>query len=302
VSKRRYLLRRLVALGVLVLVVGVLGIGVSSVVGGDDGGGDSADPTDSVAVTGTDVNGVTTDPAPVTEPPVTAPPVTDPPDTGPPTAENKARVLILGDSDAGTFGPYLMSLLEPNGVTESELFYKVSSGLSRPDFYDWPADLAVRLPEEDPDILVVTFGGNDAQDILIDGVSRPVDSDEWRAEYGRRVGEVMDMMIEGGRTLVWVGIPNASEEGFTQRLEILRDVTLAEIEKRPGSVIYVDTWNRFAGLSGGYADYVIDPRDGQGKNVRASDGFHLNVTGAEILALDIARVVEDELRARGAAI
>ena len=117
-----------------------------------------------------------------------------------------------------------------------------------------------------------------------------------------RVGEVMDMMTEGGRTLVWVGIPNASEEGFTARLQILRDVTLAEIEKRPDEVLYIDTWNRFAGLSGGYADYVIDPRDGQGKNVRASDGFHLNVTGAEILALDIAKMVEDELRRRGAAI
>lgn len=297
-SKQRYLVRRLVALVLAGLVVVGLGVGVSSVVGGDDG---ETTPASTVAgpAAGDSVVDAST---PVTAPPITDPPVTDPPDTGPPTPENKAKVLILGDSDAGTFGPYLMSLLEPNGVTESELFYKVSSGLSRPDFYDWPADLALRIPEEDPDILVVTFGGNDAQDILIDGVSRPVDSDEWRAEYGRRVGEVMDMMIEGGRTLVWVGIPNASEEGFTQRLEILRDVTLAEIEKRPGSVIYVDTWNRFAGLSGGYADYVIDPRDGQGKNVRASDGFHLNVTGAEILALDIARVVEDELRARGAAI
>lgn len=297
-SKQRYLVRRLVVLVLAALVVVGLGVGVSSVVGGDDG---ETTPASTVAgpAAGDSVVDAST---PVTAPPITDPPVTDPPDTGPPTPENKAKVLILGDSDAGTFGPYLMSLLEPNGVTESELFYKVSSGLSRPDFYDWPADLALRIPEEDPDILVVTFGGNDAQDILIDGVSRPVDSDEWRAEYGRRVGEVMDMMIEGGRTLVWVGIPNASEEGFTQRLEILRDVTLAEIEKRPGSVIYVDTWNRFAGLSGGYADYVIDPRDGQGKNVRASDGFHLNVTGAEILALDIARVVEDELRARGAAI
>jgi hypothetical protein len=293
------MVRRIVALALLVALVVGLGVGISSVAGGDDG---ETAPVGTVATPTAPVTGVPVTDPPVTGVPVTEPPVTDPPDTGPPTPQDKAKVLILGDSDAGTFGPYLMSLLEPNGVTESELFYKVSSGLSRPDFYDWPADLAVRIPEEDPDILVVTFGGNDAQDILIDGVSRPVDSDEWRSEYGRRVGEVMDMMIEGGRTLVWVGIPNASEEGFTQRLEILRDVTLAEIEKRPGSVIYVDTWNRFAGLSGGYADYVIDPRDGQGKNVRASDGFHLNVTGAEILALDIARVVEDELRARGAAI
>jgi lysophospholipase L1-like esterase len=39
-----------------------------------------------------------------------------------------------------------------------------------------------------------------------------------------------------------------------------------------------------------------------GKDVRAADGFHLNVTGAEILALDIAEAVKDDLRARGAKI
>jgi hypothetical protein len=45
---------------------------------------------------------------------------------------------------------------------------------------------------------------------------------------------------------------------------------------------------------------VIDPRDGQGKDVRAGDGFHLNETGAEILALDIAQAVRDALREMGA--
>jgi lysophospholipase L1-like esterase len=44
---------------------------------------------------------------------------------------------------------------------------------------------------------------------------------------------------------------------------------------------------------------VQDPRDGQFHDVRAKDGFHLNQTGAEILALDIAEAIRTELRARG---
>ncbi len=67
-------------------------------------------------------------------------------------------------------------------------------------------------------------------------------------------------------------------------------------------VQFVDTWARFSGRSGGWAEYVVDPRDGVGKDVRADDGFHLNETGAEILALDIAEIVKADLRARGAAI
>ena len=48
------------------------------------------------------------------------------------------------------------------------------------------------------------------------------------------------------------------------------------------------------------ASYVVDPRDNEGKLVRADDGFHLNVTGAQILALDVQKKIEDDLRARGA--
>jgi len=63
--------------------------------------------------------------------------------------------------------------------------------------------------------------------------------------------------------------------------------------------VFIDTWERFSGRNGGFAQYVVDPRDGEGKSVRSGDGFHLNEVGAEILALDIATAVRDDLAARG---
>ena len=90
--------------------------------------------------------------------------------------------------------------------------------------------------------------------------------------------------------------PNASSDSFRTRLQVLREVTEAEAAKRP-KVIYVDAWKRFSGIDGSYASYVVDPRDNEGKLVRADDGFHLNVTGAEILALDVQQKIEDDLRA-----
>ena len=36
----------------------------------------------------------------------------------------------------------------------------------------------------------------------------------------------------------------------------------------PG-VVFIDTWQIFSGRNGGWADFVVDPRDGQGKPVRA---------------------------------
>ena len=120
--------------------------------------------------------------------PATVPPDTGPEDTGPPSGTNPAEVYIVGDSDAGTFGPYLETLLDGTNIVDTELNYKVSSGLARPDFFDWPAELAAKVPEVDPDIVVATFGGNDSQGLAVaDGsfiVSDPVnDEADWTEEY-----------------------------------------------------------------------------------------------------------------------
>ena len=303
VAKRTYMVRRIVA---LVLVMAVM-VGMWSVVGGLFGGDDTSATEPITPSTNTVVNdGVT----PTTLPPTTT--TTPPPkEKTVPTAEDPAEVLILGDSDAGAFGPYLKTLLDQTGIASTRLEYKTSSGLARPDFFDWPTFLRQIVPEANPDIVVVTFGGNDAQALRNVDLSWAVDHNpgegqddsDWKAEYGARVGAAMDYLTEGTRTLVWVGIPNASDAALTARLAVQDEVVRAEAAKRADKVVFVDTWARFSGRNGGWAEYVIDPRDGEGKDVRSDvDGFHLNQNGAEILALDIAEAVKNDLRDRGAAI
>jgi len=302
-SRRRYAVRRSVALA-LVLVVG-FGVvrAFASVVGGDDSvAGAEADGSTVVdsgpAATAT---GVTTEgSAPVDTIAV------EPESTGPPSVDNPSKVFIVGDSDAGTFGPYLQTLLDGTGIVTTELDYKVSSGLARPDFYDWPAEIDAKLPTVDPDIVVATFGGNDAQGLAVESgefiIGDPVSNEtEWVAEYQTRAGAVMDQLLADGRTVIWVGIPNDDNPDVTARMAIQDKAAKAAAAERP-EVIFIDTWKRFSGRDGGWAEFVIDPRDGQGKDVRADDGFHLNQNGAEILAIDIAQAIRDTLREQGAQI
>lgn len=239
-----------------------------------------------------------------TAPPATEPPDTEPVVTGPPSAANPAEVYIVGDSDAGTFGPFLRDLLDGTTVTSTSLNYKTSSGLARPDFFDWNAELTSKLPEVDPDIVVVTFGGNDAQGLrnadLTWVVQNPVANEaEWTAEYVRRAGEIMDLLLADDRSVIWVGIPSHRDPAVAERMAIQDRAAKAAAADRP-RVVFIDTWTRFSGRDGGFAEFVVDPRDNVGKDVRLDDGFHLNVNGAEILALDIAGAVRDDLRARGA--
>ncbi len=310
------LLRRAMVLIVL-LVVGYSGVkALTEYFGGADDVVVSTSPGEELPISETtlvdtgeqDPNAIqvpATD-VPDTEPPVTAPPVTEPPNTGPPSPDNKAKVYIVGDSDAGTFGPYLQQLVDGTAVAETELNYKVSSGLARPDFYNWPEELASALPAVDPDIVVATFGGNDSQGLsafqeeLQFVIGDPLDNEaEWTEEYTKRAGDVMDLLLEDDRTVIWVGIPNDDNPDVTAKLALQDRAAKAAAAARP-EVIFIDTWARFSGRDGNWAEFVIDPRDGEGKDVRADDGFHLNTTGAEILALDIAQAVRDDLRARGA--
>jgi len=223
-----------------------------------------------------------------------------------PTATDPARVYIAGDSDAGGFAPFLQPILDKTKVATITLDYKVSTGLARPDFFDWPAHLAQAIPAANPDIVIITFGGNDGQPITgiksqSTGLPAAVGSPEWNAEYAKRVGALMDFLTAGGRTLIWVGIPNGPTDDFTSRLKAQNTVVLDQVTKHPG-VKFVDAWNIFTGLDGGYAQWVTDPADGTSKPVRQSDGFHLNKAGEQILSSAIAAAVVDDLRARGAKI
>ena len=300
----------------VVVVLGLLGFGAVKAVGalsGDDSPEPQADASGSASTTSTLVADTPAALAATTTTPPTTPP-TEPEETGPPTKDNPAEVLIVGDSDAGTFAPYLEGLLDETGLVDVQLDYVVSSGLARPDFHDWPAHLRDTLSTSDPDIVIVTFGGNDAQGLsepcpngagtcqlsVVVGQASESNDAEWTAEYERRVAEVMDIVLaDPERRVIWVGIPNAEDPAFTERLRIQDQAVRQALQDYPDAV-FVDTWDRFNGRNGGIAELIVDPRDGRAKPVRQSDGFHLNEDGAEILAIDIAADVESILEDLGA--
>jgi uncharacterized protein len=180
VSPQRYLVRRVVVGTVLgVALLGVLRV-MGGMLGSEDGAASAPDSitigdpatiadadADADADAGSDADadaGAVGDDGAVGDAAgAAAVPVGAAAPSGPPTPDDPARVLIVGDSDAGTFGPYLQQLLGETQVVETVLDYKVSSGLARPDFFDWHRELETKVPEVDPDIVVVTFGGNDGQ-------------------------------------------------------------------------------------------------------------------------------------------
>lgn len=227
--------------------------------------------------------------------PVGAPgsPVTpeSPPATRPrPTAEDPLRLWLGGDS----MTIELAQAMEEMATARPELALtthpQVSSGLTRPDYFDWPAYLATEVLPARPQVMVVMFGANDSQGMeLAEGPAQP-DSDEWQAEYRRRVGVVMDQLREEERLVVWVGQPHMRSAGFDGRMSVLNDIYASEAEGRP--------WVRFFD-----SRPVLSPA-GQGfqasdgdDSLRQGDGIHLDRAGSARLAAAVLEVVEVEVLA-----
>ncbi|HKY49262.1 MAG TPA: DUF459 domain-containing protein [Acidimicrobiia bacterium] len=232
----------------------------------------------------------TTAPAPVARPEPTT--TTTAPSRREITAGDPLRMFIGGDSMVGQFGPMLENTAEAGGLVEvTEVLYEFSSGLTRPDFLDWPVRLREIRELQDPDVIVLSFGGNDAQAIQIDGTWHEFGSETWLAEYRQRVGDLMADLDEDGRDVYWMGMPIVRSEDFRQKVEVLNEIYRSEAD-RFEMVNFVDSWPVFTGADGEFSEYLTDA-DGDLVDMRLNDGIHLTTAGGIRLAEVTFGVIAD---------
>ena len=214
-----------------------------------------------------------------------------------PTIEDPLRVYIGGDSVVRDAGESFLRLAVDDKRLRTALHYEIATGLSRPDHFDWPATLVGDAKALRPEIALLMFGGNDAQGIVSrDGtVHDTVDSPGWRAEYGRRVGAVMDSLAAEDRVILWIGMPPMRSGSLDSRVRVINDVVRAEAADRPW-VTYVDTTTMLGGPDGRYVDRL----PGIDADLRQDDGIHLSRAGADVLAGHLLRLIGDEIAAAAA--
>lgn len=215
-------------------------------------------------------------------------------DRGPVTAADPVRLYIAGDSMVEIqFGTAVQDLADDTGMIETlAIDFDRGSGLSRPDFVDWPARLANVSAEHDPDVMLLYFGGNDAQPLKIDDVVyEPADA-EWQDEYRARVADLMDQLVTAGHHVYWMGLPIPRDQSMVVKFGILNGIYSSEAQRHDG-VTYVDVWDLFAGPDGTFSEYLPD-EDGGEQDMRLDDGIHLTTAGAYRAARPtVARIVED---------
>jgi hypothetical protein len=211
-----------------------------------------------------------------------------------PTPDNELRVVVVGDSLAVGLGVYLEREFRPS-LSRVSKQGRISTGLSRLDYFDWLS--AMRKIERDfrPDLVVVMIGDNDNQGLMSpDGrLEVPIGTYEWPQGYRGRVEELTRIVVDGGSHIAWVGLPIVDQKDRWDVMRRQNEIFERVIETTPNAV-YVDTWDRFATADGGYTPFYW--QDGQPELIRASDGLHFNPRGYELIAQAVAQAAQDEFK------
>jgi hypothetical protein len=221
-------------------------------------------------------------PAPQVPAPQAAAPTPTLPPLPHPTAANPLRVLVVGDSIGEDFGQSLVTKLSATGVVQATLDGKISTGLARPDYFDWPGELRTDLSRFNPDVVVAMMGANDNQSFLVGDRAVQFGTPEWVAVYTQRVSAMMNEATAQGGRVMWVGMPVMPSSGYSDQMQLLNRIVESQAVGHPG-VSYLDSWHVLVDSTGGYSAYLPNASGGQDQ-VREPDGVHLARAGSDRLA------------------
>jgi len=195
--------------------------------------------------------------------------------------------VIGGSAFVGAVGRFIEDGLVEAGLP-AERHAKSSTGLARPDFYDWPGEAGKLYEAVAPRATVCMFGGNDGQGLHMGRKASPKwirwHEEGWSEEYGRRVMEFADAVAPASEHVFWVGMPVMRASKLRSRMERMNEIFRAKMDDRPGGH-FIDTWSLLADAKGNYAELLNV--DGKKLRVRAGDGIHYTRTGAKVLAAHI---------------
>ncbi len=215
------------------------------------------------------------------------------PDVTHPTAANPLRVLILGDSLGIDLGGPLQNDLVNTGVVKATLDARESTGLTRPDYFNWPAELQSDLSATHPQIVVIMMGANDPQDFP-GPPDVPFTSPQWNVLYAQRAADFMKLAQSGGATVIWVGMPPMQNTALSAKMSDIDAIDQQQAAARKPAVDFISSWTLLGTAQGTYAPFITNGA-GQVVNVRTPDGIHLTPAGGEVLSQTVLNYLRGQL-------
>ncbi len=198
------------------------------------------------------------------------------------SAQRPLRLWVAGDSLLYQAGPVLRRELEGTGLAEVEVQTLHSTGLARPDYFDWSMAFREHLGQERPDAVLFMVGANDGQPILDGERFHPLGSPEWEQVYEERVGALMDEAVAARVRMYWVELPVMRPRHFYDGAQVMNRVYRRQAARRE-LVSTLPIWTLFDDEHGAYTAWLEGP-EGAHFQAREEDGVHFSRKGAAFLA------------------
>jgi hypothetical protein len=210
------------------------------------------------------------------------------------TPARPLRVWVAGDSLAQIPGDALERVGGPIDVVGVES--RLSTGLARPDLYNWFTRIQQVPRLLHPDVAVFSFGADDAHDYMAGAHVGPFGSPSWVAEYRRRVDGVTRELNADGIYVVWLGLPIPDGPGFKKSFPVVNRILEAVAKAHAKRSTYVDTWHLLDDFHGRYTAYLRV--HGKLTLMRLPDGVHYTQAAGDLIAAQLLKQLRAVYRLR----
>jgi hypothetical protein len=216
------------------------------------------------------------------------------PGTEPAPEDPRTKVFVIGDSLAGGLGAGMRRLTEESERYNVQLRYQEDSGLTRPEFYDWPDAIAKIAASNKMDEAIVLIGSNDVRSIRVGGASFEFGTPEWTMAYTAQIDRLIASLKQTGAVLHWVSLPPMANPEYNQAI-----ATIGEIQKQKAEeagIHFIDLRPQLLNPDGTYMERGPDDT-GTVRKIRDRDGVHFmkvgnNKIGALVLGAIMTRAEE----------
>ena len=197
-------------------------------------------------------------------------------------------MLEIGDSLGNDLGWGLARQLGHDHEVRLVQADRSSSGLLTPWFYNWPQKEKVLLAQYKPQLVIITYGANDEQNLKVNGHVFAFGSAPWVTAYTDLVTKMATAATRTGAYVLWVGLPIMRPNGYRQGMLLLNSVFAKVATTVPG-MTFLPTWELFANAKGQFEDAA--PVNNIPSLVREADGIHLSYVGENVIATYVTRTI-----------
>lgn len=201
------------------------------------------------------------------------------------------RVQVYGDSIAEGLLAGIVETFAGDTRLQVQRTRHALGSILRNEFVDEVQTIEGNLSRTPMHVVLVMVGLYDRYPWRPPNANRrvAVGSDEWKAEYSRRVDRLMKVFKARNSALYWVGLPIMRRPEFNDDVQMINEIVRERAYVNGQK--FIDIFSQFADENGAFNAYGPEV-DGKIRLLREADGIHFTQVGNRKLA----HFVERELR------